>query len=149
MDSSLIDKDTNLATPEPTCGRIVLYVLPDGPCHGEIRPAIVTTTGKAKGWQYPEHERVVQLRVFLDGTNDVDHSQADQHGNLDKGLIAMGWRTSVIQDQSGKQPGTWHWMDYQLTAASKDSKTAHAEKPHGHAETDKHEKTHGKEPKHK
>lgn len=76
-----------------TEGRIVHYVLPDGKSQGAHRPAIVVRV-----WR--QHEPcLVQLLVFVDGTNDYMTSD---------GLAQ--WRTSVHHDPDGK-PGTWHWIE--------------------------------------
>lgn len=79
-----------------TAGRIVHYVLPEGPSKGEHRPAIVVRV-----WgQYEDAEGVplIQLQVFTDGLND--------------GFTAgTEWRTSVHHDPTGEQPGTWHWIE--------------------------------------
>jgi hypothetical protein len=76
-------------------GMIVLYVLgADGPGaarRGEIRPAMVVRV-----WEGQEPP-LVQLQVFLDGTNDdpIDGQ-------------ALSWRTSV-RYSAAHEVGTWHW----------------------------------------
>lgn len=68
-------------------GRIVHYVLEDGPHAGESRPAIVV-----KVWDM--ETGTVNLNVFTDGENDGD---------------ARTWVTSVLY--SGEhEPRTWHWI---------------------------------------
>ena len=74
----------------PSIGRIVHYVLPDGTYPGEHRPAIIVRT-----WS----PTTVQLQVFVDGTNDYD----DYAGTI--------WATSVSQDEETKAPRTWHWPE--------------------------------------
>lgn len=73
-------------------GRIVHYVLPDGPSKGQHRPAIIV-----KVWN--QDTGVCNLQVFLDGTNDLATPQD------------LCWITSVKPDEEGKNPGTWHWIE--------------------------------------
>lgn len=73
-----------------TEGRIVHYVLPDGPHAGEHRPAIVV-----KVWS----GNYVNLVVFMDGTND---------GPEYSGCIR--WATS-IEHSAEPKPNTWHWIE--------------------------------------
>lgn len=78
------------SVPAPTIGRIVHYVMPSGPCAGEVRPAIVVRA-------LPEHR--CNLQVFLDGGNDsslYDHRGAD----------ALAWKGTVSH---GTERGQWHW----------------------------------------
>jgi hypothetical protein len=113
------DELVTSATPDPredaytppappiSVGRIVHYVLPDGHgfrdrAVGQIRPAIVVHVwGPETG--YPPGDQVVQLQVFLDGTNDVEVGGASA-----RSLGATYWATSVRHDE-GKAGGTWHW----------------------------------------
>jgi hypothetical protein len=85
-----------ISTPaKPSVGRIVHYILPDGPSTGEHRPAIIV-----KVWNdtYPG----VQLQVFTDGSND---------GNTHKS--GLFWATSVpYADPSENTPRTWHWPEF-------------------------------------
>lgn len=83
-------------------GRIVNVVLdagiPDIRPHavGQIRPAIVVRTwGEGGG---PSES--VNLQVFLDGSNDLDH--------LAPGIGAQIWLTSAHYSAEPK-PRTWHW----------------------------------------
>lgn len=75
---------------KPTVGRIVNYVLEEGPNTGEIRPAIIV-----KVWS----DDMVQLQVFVDNTND-----RIQQG-LATGLI---WKTSVRYSEAADLR-SWHW----------------------------------------
>jgi hypothetical protein len=70
-------------------GRIVHYVLPEGPHEGEHRPAIIV-----KVWT----GGYVNLQVFYDGTND--------------GPVVSGqpWVTSVEHSEDPR-PRTWHWIE--------------------------------------
>ncbi len=73
---------------KPTIGRIVHYLLREGRSAGELRPAIIVRV-------WPDGhgaENTVQLRVFLDGSNDAG-AESD-------------WATSVHE---GTEPGTWQW----------------------------------------
>ena len=75
-----------------TEGRIVHYVLPDGPHAGEHRPAIVV-----KVWT----GGYINLVVFMDGTND---------GPGRGGCVE--WATSIQHDPAPTPPGrTWHWIE--------------------------------------
>ena len=80
-----------------TEGRIVHYVLPDGPNRGQHRPAIVVRV-----WRSGYAPDLVQLQVFTDGTND----------GYAESVI---WRTSVHYGSEsrvgGPEPGTWHWIE--------------------------------------
>ena len=75
----------------PSIGWVVHYVLPDGRYPGEHRPAFVV-----KVWS----ETVVNLQVFVDGTNDYP----DYDGAV--------WATSVPFDPSGTQLRSFHWPEY-------------------------------------
>jgi hypothetical protein len=75
---------------QPSIGRVVHYVLPDGRYPGEHRPAFIV-----KVWS----ETHVNLQVFVDGTNDY----TDYNGSV--------WVTSVAFDPSGEQPRSWHWPE--------------------------------------
>lgn len=84
-----------MSNPTPTIGSIVLYVLPaHSKRAGEIRPASVVHVNSTD----PVHGSI-NLNVQLDGPNDAGEHE---------------WHGSVQQDQEGKKPGTWHWMDYQV-----------------------------------
>jgi len=73
----------------PSVGRIVHYVLPDGPSAGAHRPAIIVRVWSAQ---------CVQLQVFTDGSNDGPGYKS--------GLV---WRTSVLL---GLDENTWHWPEF-------------------------------------
>jgi hypothetical protein len=88
-------------------GRIVHYVLPDGPTKGEHRPAIVVKVWRgelAVNSETKQEENMkdtaVQLQVFMDG---------DGRGWNDHAPNII-WRTSVIYSDE-KRPGTWHWIE--------------------------------------
>lgn len=80
-----------------TEGRIVHYVLPDGPHAGEHRPAIVV-----KVWRQSDGTPPVNgysnLMVFVDGTND----NPNYSGPV--------WATS-IEFSADPRPRTWHWIE--------------------------------------
>lgn len=64
--------------PNPTIGRIVLYVLNDGISGGQVRPAIITRV-----WTDLDHASnpgMVNLHVFTDGNNDA--GQANFAGSV-------------------------------------------------------------------
>lgn len=75
-----------------TEGRIVHYVLPDGPFAGEHRPAIVV-----KVWD--KETGCCNLQVLTDGTND---------GELYKS--GLYWATSRLYSE-GHEGFTWHWPE--------------------------------------
>ncbi|MDB5094462.1 MAG: hypothetical protein JWO85_2563 [Candidatus Eremiobacteraeota bacterium] len=82
----------------PTVGRIVHFVLPDG----QVRPAIIVRV-----WS-PE---MVNLRVFLDGTNDAP----------DGGYLQREWATSVHYREyavGNYAPGTWFWPPREPVASA-------------------------------
>lgn len=83
---------------KPTTGRIVHYVLEDGPAKWQVRPAIVVAPclERFPGSNYTRDE--CQLQVFVDGSNDFPISNPG--GSV--------WRTSVPRDDN-RTPGTWHW----------------------------------------
>jgi hypothetical protein len=76
-------------------GRIVHFVLSRGPSAGQHRPAIVV-----KDWKLPSG--VVNLVVFLDGTNDTSSYYHD--------MPVTKWETSVAYSEDPK-PFTWHWPE--------------------------------------
>lgn len=75
-----------------TEGRIVHYVIPDGPKGGEHRPAMIVRIWDA-------HTGYVNLQVFFDGTNDGHAAQQPE------------WVTSVSYSKDTTQPRTWHWIE--------------------------------------
>lgn len=78
-----------------TEGRIVHYVLPEGPHAGEHRPAIIV-----KVWNHTTG--YVNLKVFLDGSNDDPAGRTQPHW--------QEWQTSVLYSEE-PQPRTWHWIE--------------------------------------
>jgi hypothetical protein len=87
-----------------TEGRIVHYILPDGPKQGEHRPAIVV---KYWGKTDPNDvQGVCNLQVFTD--SDKDSKYNDE-------LPQVMWVTSVhigtnLPGSEGTY-GTWHWIE--------------------------------------
>lgn len=77
-----------------TEGRMVHYVLPDGPSHGQHRPATVV-----KVWDVSGCEGYVNLQVFTDGSNDGE-----------KYASGLYWATSKCYSQEPKED-TWHWIE--------------------------------------
>ncbi len=69
-------------------GRLVHYVLIDGPNAGKSRPAIVVRV-----WE----RGCVNLQLFTDGPNDGNRYAAGR-----------SWQTSVNYSPTGEL-GTWHW----------------------------------------
>jgi hypothetical protein len=75
-----------------TEGRIVHYVIPDGPKAGEHRPAVIV-----KVWDF--FTGYVNLHVLWDGGNDAaDGSRPDP------------WVTSVSYSEE-QGPRSWHWIE--------------------------------------
>jgi hypothetical protein len=81
--------------PGLTEGRIVHFVLGDGPSAGQHRPAIVVRVWNPKATELSSRG-TIQLQVFTDGSND--------------GLQNVEWRTSVGYSED-PQPYTWHWPE--------------------------------------
>lgn len=77
-----------------TEGRIVHYVLPDGPSAGEHRAAVIV-----KVWRNVASacQGYCNLMVFLDGANDGTASY-------------LLWKTSKCYSD-GKELDTWHWIE--------------------------------------
>lgn len=75
----------------PKLGQIVHFVLNYGPNAGAHRPAIIVGVN---------NEYTVDLQAFSNGTK----------GDTPKGdcLPNVFWKSKVVQDESGKSPGTWH-----------------------------------------
>lgn len=85
----------------PSIGRIVHYVLEDGPSAGQHRPAIIVRT-----WPF-SIAQLVQLQVFLDQGNDNFRQGDDPPANT-------MWRSSVKHDEDFAHVpafGTWHWPE--------------------------------------
>lgn len=78
-------------TPAPTVMRMVLFVMPSG----AIRPACIHDV---------HGPTCVSLSVFT-GANDTLNGRP---------LEAVTRQTSVMHDQDGKKPGTWHWNEHQV-----------------------------------
>jgi len=75
---------------KPSIGRIVHFVLPDGPSKFDHRPAIIVRWGSS-----------VQLQVFTDGENDGA-----------KYASGLYWATSVpYADPSENKPYSYHWPE--------------------------------------
>lgn len=77
-----------METPKPTVGRIVHYTLESGRSRGEVRPAVIVCV-----W----NEDMVQLQVFMDGTNDGPEYAS-----------GLRWCTSVHYAAEPAE-GRWHW----------------------------------------
>jgi len=83
-----------------TVGRIVHFVLPDGPAKGEHRAAIVTRTVGDKG----NPSEIVNLHVFLDGGDETEfpllgHVRRRRH------------RRDRVPYSAQPTPNTWHWPE--------------------------------------
>lgn len=86
---------------KPTVGRIVNFVMGDGET---IRPAIVVRV-----WS----DTCINLRAFLDGTNDSQAIKVQRDGYSLDVCAPDGWATSVVYQEPiegvASQPSTWHW----------------------------------------
>ena len=90
-----------MAEQVPSIGRVVHYVVHEGPHAGEHRPALIVRV-----WS----DTCVNLVVMMDGDND-------QAGGITNGAPLTVWRTSIVYaapDAEFPQPknGTWHWPEY-------------------------------------
>lgn len=75
-------------------GRMVHYVLPEGPSIGEHRPAVIVAI-----WN---HETgACNLQVFVDGSNDAFPRM---QGTL--------WATTALYDSENKAGHTWHFPEH-------------------------------------
>jgi hypothetical protein len=79
-----------LDVPPPSLGRIVHFVLPDGPHAGQSRAAIITSVHGPK---------LVNLTVFLDQSGDMGQGKDFQ-------ITDRYWSRDYGPDGA---PGTWHW----------------------------------------
>ena len=90
-----------------TEGRIVHYVLEDGPSKGQHRPAIVV-----QDWK--QENGLINLQVFTDGLNDdyttTYTNRVDDHETAILVPQNATWCTSVHYSEE-KEPGTWHWIE--------------------------------------
>lgn len=82
-----------------TEGRMVHFVLDEGPSAGQHRPAVVVKVWRIfqeGGIQSPPKNGVSNLQVFTDSAND--------------GLPNVMWRSSVLFNANAEE-GTWHWIE--------------------------------------
>lgn len=77
--------------PQPSIGRVVHYVLPDGPNIAAHRPAIITDV---------REDGTVDLQVFStgDGTGVGD-------------ALPGVFRQAAVPHDDSHQTGTWHWPE--------------------------------------
>jgi predicted metal-dependent peptidase len=75
-------------------GKIVGYVMDQGPSAGDTRPAMII-----RDWN--TEDGLVNLLVFTDGYNDFPH----------EGKPVTLWETSVVYDPTGKLLDSWHFID--------------------------------------
>jgi hypothetical protein len=78
----------------PSVGRVVHYVLDEGPYKGEHRPATIVRV-----WG-TDANASVNLQVLTD---------SDAEGRYNDCLSPVLWRTTVMRDDSGERPGSFHW----------------------------------------
>ncbi|MCL4553681.1 MAG: hypothetical protein M1565_00845 [Actinobacteria bacterium] len=90
-----------------TEGRIVHYVLEDGPNAGHDRAAMIV-----KVWN--RETGCCNLLVFLDGTND-GHKIEYQAGGT---IAPLLWKTSRLYSAEEGARGTWHWPERETIEAS-------------------------------
>ena len=79
--------------PGLTEGRMVHYVLDQGPYKGEHRAAVITRI-----WDHGTG--YCNLTVFIDGSND-------EYGEY---VLGPAWITSVEYSEDPR-PRTWHWIE--------------------------------------
>ena len=79
----------------PAIGRIVHYVLYDGPSYGKHRPAIIVHLWTTADGQ-PDPDAHCNLQVFTDGVRD----RLNNVENL-----------RMIPHSEAHEPGTWHWPE--------------------------------------
>jgi len=89
-------------------GRIVHFVLSKDVC----RPAIIVNA-----WDGKLEDGMINLQVFLDGTNDRRNLLALNTNNVphvledrQTGIDFLCWITSVKHSET-KEIGTWHWPE--------------------------------------
>ena len=113
--------------PEASIGRIVHFVLNNGPFKGSSRPAQIVNV-------FPQTEGppVINVVVTLDGSNDYEagegmHQHGYVRGDADAGadgrprtfsgpVTLHRWETSVPHAEAVGRPatyppGTWHWPE--------------------------------------
>lgn len=76
----------------PTIGRLVHFVVTDGPAAGKHRPALIVDVDKKKG---------ITLQVFTAG---------DGSPSVGDCLPGVFRQADVPYDEEAK-PGTWHWPE--------------------------------------
>lgn len=79
---------------KPSIGRIVHYVLTQGPNKGAHRPAIIVHV-------WPDSEDV-GLQIFTN--SDTDGIHGDEHWPIE-------WEPVVSKDETAERVGTWHWPE--------------------------------------
>ena len=77
----------------PSVGRIVHYVLPEGPSIGEHKAAIIVHVPGGPGAN-------LSLFVFPDAGNDGPNWKTPV------------WVTDVVYDETGGTAHSWHWPEY-------------------------------------
>ena len=87
-----------------TEGRIVHYVMPNG----NHRPAIIVNAWKELS---PPCDGYANLQVFTDGTNDLIGVPDVFKDHLNAIASGTWWVTSICNDETDKERGTWHWIE--------------------------------------
>jgi len=83
----------------PSIGRIVRYVLADGPQKGESRAAMIVRV-----WS----DTCVNLLVFLDGYNDISQMALQLGAKSEPTEMRV---TSCSYD-ADRKPGCWFWTEF-------------------------------------
>lgn len=91
-----------MAKQTPTIGRIVHYVLQQGPRSGEHRPAIIVAV---------HSETTVNLQVFTDSNEVGRFNDAPAIWSAESAPTPLRWVTSAVQDEDTHAPNTWHWPE--------------------------------------
>lgn len=89
---------------KPSIGRIVHYVLPNGPRAGEHRAAMITGNFGTD---------ICNLTVYLDHPSDFVPIQGNISFTLataESSYLARAW-SAHFDDSEIPVPGTWHWPE--------------------------------------
>lgn len=100
-----------------TIGRTVHYVMDkkyEDEKEHKHRPAIVVEVWNG-GTLPPDGNGCVNLQVAVDGSNDIGHSTylkgtRDLENHI-REVEPFMWVTSATYDETGKQPGSWHFPE--------------------------------------
>lgn len=91
--------------PTVSPGRIVRYVLHEGPYAGQIRPAIITQTSG------PDEKSAVNLQVFKGQPDDFKDTVMipGPDGKITPYNPPTSMQSSVLYNKNKTAQRTWHW----------------------------------------